>query len=64
MGKKERLEKSYGFVHKLRKAPFANKPTAAEHRPFTSSQQVANLRTTSLGKKNINPLPLRKNATL
>ena len=64
MGKKECLAKSYGFVHKLRFAPFVNKPTAAEHWPFTSSQQAANLRTALLVKKNINPLSLRKNAKL
>lgn len=62
-GKKKRLEKSYGSVHKRNYVPFVNKPTANEHRLFTSSQRSANLRTTLLGKKNINPLTLRKNAT-
>ena len=56
MGKKKRLERSYGFVHKLRVAPFANKPTATEHWPFTSSQQSCKLENNLAREEEYEPL--------
>ena len=59
---------SYGCVYKLRRASFANKPTAIEHRQFIILQQAANLKTALLKKKNRNyenkKKSLRENTTL